>query len=76
MTLHELAEKIVDAVNSRSKTSQRIIRNHYDSEWRLVCLISSGWIAPDGLTATGRKHIDLLAREVGVIEEESNHAGC
>lgn len=67
MTLHELAEKIVDAVNSRSKTSQKIIRNHYDAEWRLVCLILSGWITPDGVTATGRKHIEVLAREVGVI---------
>jgi hypothetical protein len=76
MTLYELAEKIIEAVSSRRKSAQKIIRNHYDSEWRLICLISSGWIAPDGLTATGRKHIDLLAREVGVIEGESNHADC
>lgn len=74
MTLYELAEKIIDAFNSRRKGEQKILRNHYDSEWRLVCLISSGWITADGLTTTGRKHIDMLAREVGVVQEEGSHA--
>ena len=46
---------------------QPTIRTNFDAAWRLTCLITSGWIAPDGVTSTGRAHLDMLAREVGVI---------
>ena len=67
MNLYEFAEQIEAAVNGLSKTAQKVVRSNYDAEWRLVCLITSGWIAPDGVTSTGRAHLDMLPREVGVI---------
>jgi hypothetical protein len=68
MDLDEFAEKIEAAVTARNKTAQKSIRTNFDAEWRLVCLITSGWIAADGLTAKGRDRLDKLAREVGVIQ--------
>jgi hypothetical protein len=68
MNLYEFAEKIEADVTVLSKTAQKAIRNNYDAAWRLVCLITSGWIAPDGVTTKGRDHLDKLAREVGVIQ--------
>lgn len=67
MNLYEFAEQIEAAVNGLNKTAQKVVRTNYDAEWRLTCLITSGWIAPDGVTAKGRDHLDKLAREVGVI---------
>lgn len=67
MSLYEFTEQIETAVNSRTKTAQKAVRANYDAEWQLVCLITSGWIAPDGVTAKGRDRLDALAREVGVI---------
>ena len=68
MNLYEFATKIEATVTSLNKSAQKAIRTNFDAEWRLVCLITSGWIAPDGVTAKGRDHLDALAREVGVIE--------
>jgi hypothetical protein len=68
MNLYEFAAKIEAAVTTLNKTAQKSIRANFDAEWRLVCLITSGWIAPDGMTAKGRDHLDKLAREVGVIQ--------
>jgi hypothetical protein len=68
MNLYAFAEQIEAAVNGQTKTAQKSIRANYDAEWRLVCLITSGWITPDGVTAKGRDHLDALAREVGVIQ--------
>jgi hypothetical protein len=62
MNLYEFADKIVEAVNRLTKTKQKSIRTNFDAEWRLVCLITSGWITPDGVTAKGRDHLDALAR--------------
>jgi hypothetical protein len=67
MNLYEFAEKIEATVTGLTKTAQKVIRSNYDAEWRLVCLITSGWIAPDGVTAKGRNQLDKLAREVSLI---------
>lgn len=66
MNLDEFAAKIEAAVTALNKTAQKSIRTNFDAEWRLVCLVTSGWITPDGVTAKGRDHLDKLAREVGV----------
>ena len=68
MDLNEFAAKIEEAVTGMSKSAQKSIRTNFDAEWRLICLITSGWITRDGVTAKGRDHLDALAREVGVIE--------
>ncbi len=67
MNLYEFAEQIEAAVNGLTKTAQKVTCTNHDAAWRLTCLIISGWIAPDGVTAKGRDHLDKLAREVGVI---------
>jgi len=68
MNIYEFAEQIEAAVTTLNKSAQKVIRANYDAEWRLVCLITSGWITPAGVTAKGRDHLDKLAREVGLIQ--------
>lgn len=68
MNLYEFAAKIEATVTALSKAAQKVIRSNFDAEWRLVCLVTSGWITPDGVTAKGRDRLDALAREVGVIQ--------
>ena len=68
MNLYEFAEQIEAAVNGLSKTAQKVVRTNCDAAWRLTCLITSGWITPDDVTAKGRDHLDKLAREVGLIQ--------
>ncbi len=74
MNLYEFAAQIETTVNGRTKTAQKLIRANFDAEWRLVCLITSGWIAPDGVTAKGRDRLDALAREVSVLPLEGERA--
>ena len=74
MNLYEFAEQIEMTVNGLNKSAQKTIRANFDAEWRLVCPITSGWIAPDGVTAKGRDRLDALAREVGVLPLEGERA--